>query len=70
MGIFPSKLKIAKILPLFKKNDPYIMDNYRPISLFTSLSKLFKKINLFYDNQYSFCKLHSAELAAMKPIKF
>ena len=44
MGIFPSKLKMAKVLPLFKKNDPHIMDNYRPISLLTSISKLFEKV--------------------------
>ena len=27
-GIFPNKLKIAKVLPLFKKDDYAIMDNY------------------------------------------
>ena len=43
MGIFPSKLKIAKVLPLLKKNDPHIMDNYRPIPLLTSISKLVSK---------------------------
>ena len=37
-GIFPNKLKIAKVLPLFKKDDYAIMDNYRPISLLTSIS--------------------------------
>ena len=42
-GIFPNKLKIAKVLPLFKKDDYAIMDNYRPISLLTSISKLFEK---------------------------
>ena len=78
MGIFPSKLKIAKVLPLLKKNDPHIMDNYRPISLLTSISKLFEKVvfnqlfeyfhknNLFYDSQYGFRKLYSTELAAME----
>ena len=32
-GIFPDKLKIAKVIPLFKKENPHIFDNYRPISL-------------------------------------
>ena len=78
MGIFPSKLQIRKVLPLFKTNEPYIMDNYRPISLLTSISKLFEKIffnqlfehfyknDLFYDSQYGFRELHSTELVAMK----
>ena len=43
-GIFPDKVKIAKVLPLFKKDDHTLMDNYRPISLLTSISKLFEKV--------------------------
>ena len=77
-GIFPNKLKIAKVLPLFKKYDYAIMDNYRPISLLTSISKLFEKVvftqlydyfrnnDLFYDSQYGFLKNHSTEYAAME----
>ena len=54
------------------------MDNYRPISLFTSTSKLFEKIvftqlynyfhenQLFYPSQYGFRNMHSTELAALE----
>ena len=42
-GIFPDKLKIAKIIPLFKKDDPHYFDNYRPISLLPAISKVFEK---------------------------
>ena len=40
-GIFPDKLKIAKIKPIFKKENPNIPDNYRPISLLPAISKDF-----------------------------
>ena len=41
-GIFPSNLKIANISPIFKKGDPQAVENYRPISLLSFLSKLFE----------------------------
>ena len=30
-GIFPDKLNIAKIIPIFKAEDPSFLVNYRPI---------------------------------------
>ena len=39
-GIFPSTLKTAKVFALFKKGDPEMTSNYRPISLSSSFSKL------------------------------
>ena len=71
-------LKIAKVLPLFKKNDYTIMDKYHPISPMTSISKLFEKVvftqlydyfrnnNPFYDSQYGFLKDHSTEYTLME----
>ena len=43
-GIFPDKLKIANIKPIYKKDNPHIPDNYRPISLLPSISKVFEKV--------------------------
>ena len=41
--IFPSKLKIAKIIPIYKKDYVHLAENYRPISLFTAIFKVFEK---------------------------
>ena len=77
-GIFPESLRIAKVLPLFKKDDPTTVNNYRPISLLNNISKIFEKVidqqlnsylsknNLLYGSQYGFRSDHSTELAALE----
>ena len=77
-GIFPEKLKIAKVMPFYKNDDITLMDNYRPVSLFTSISKVFEKVvftqlyeffdkhNLFFSSQYGFRKKHSTEMAGLE----
>ena len=40
---FPSAFEIAKIIPLFKKCERAKLENYRPISLLSSLRKVFEK---------------------------
>ena len=79
-GIFPEKLKIAKITPIFKKNENFLFENYRPISLLPSISKIFERIifnqlhnyfetnNLYYNSQYGFRQKHSTELALLELI--
>ena len=41
-GVFPDILKSAVIRPIFKKDDPLIVSNYRPISALHWLSKIFE----------------------------
>ena len=77
-GLFPEKLKIGKVQPLFKKGDEERIKNYRPISLLTSISKVFEKVvflqltkyaqgnGLFYDGQYGFRENHSTEMATVE----
>ena len=43
-GIFPDRLKYSIIKPLFNKGNKHDVSNYRPISLLTSFSKIFKKV--------------------------
>jgi hypothetical protein len=79
-GIFPNKLKIAKVLPIYKKDDECIFSNYRPVSVLSSVSKVFERVlhdqlynhfvknNLFFHSQYGFRHRHSTELAALEVI--
>jgi hypothetical protein len=72
-GIFPEKLKTSRIVPIFKSGEKNLCDNYRPISLVSSLSKILEKIvatkltnylqinNLLYEHQYGFQKNKSTE---------
>ena len=70
-GIFPNIFKTAKVIPLFKSGSNENVNNYRPISLLPSLSKVLEKLikfrfvkffdrhNIFYAHQYGFRKKHS-----------
>ena len=67
------------MIPLFKKkSDPKSLENYRPISLLSVISKIFERVvynqiyayftsnNYFYRSQYGFRNRHSTEDAAME----
>ena len=41
---FPQNLKLADIAPIFKKKDPTLAKNYRPVSVLPSASKVFEQI--------------------------
>jgi hypothetical protein len=42
-GVFPDALKLAVVIPLFKKGDIKDINNFRPISLLSVFSKIFEK---------------------------
>ena len=41
---FPNKLKLADITPVYKMKDPTLVENYRPVSVLPSVSKIFERI--------------------------
>lgn len=42
MGIFPDRLKDAFVVPIFKTGDKHDPNNYRPISILPTISKIFE----------------------------
>jgi hypothetical protein len=72
-GVFPAKLKKSRVIPIFKSGCSMNCDNYRPISLLSSISKILEKIvgkkllyhlqtnNLIYEHQYGFLPNRSTE---------
>ena len=56
-------MKLAKVIPLYKKNSPEVPSNYRPISLLSIFGKIMEK--LMHKRLYSFLEkydiLHSLQ---------
>ncbi|KAK3094300.1 hypothetical protein FSP39_000043 [Pinctada imbricata] len=77
-GVFPEKLKTAKVTPIYKKGDKSDPSNYRPISILPTISKLFerhittqmydylKENDLLMKEQSGFRKSHSCQTALTK----
>jgi len=77
-GNLPSKLKLARLAPLYKSGDIVDINNYRSISVLPSLSKLFEKVvyaqiyeylikyKLIDPNQSGFRSKHSCVTALTK----
>ena len=74
-GIFPEEMKKADVIPLFKSKEKFLVNNYRPISLLVTISKLLEKIvytrtysflcdtDQLYQSQYGFRSGHSCQNA-------
>ena len=54
-NVFPDKMKMANITPLYKKKDKLNKDNYRSVNLLIALSKILEKIisTQIYDHMQS-----------------
>ena len=74
-GVFPDMMTIAEVVPLYKGKSRYEVENYRPISLLLTISKLLEKLiysrvynflissNQLYESQYGFQRNHACEHA-------
>ena len=74
-GIFPNLLKIANVIPIYKKDDKLDYNNYRPISLLSNISKIYEKCmhmrltnfcrmnKLFFSHQFGFRNGYSTNYA-------
>ena len=70
-GVFPSILKTAKVVPVFKKDSKLDYSNYHPISLLSNFEKILEKLmykrlytflddnNIMYDLQFGFRQQYS-----------
>ena len=77
-GIFPDKLKIARVTAIFKRRNSTLVTNYRPISALPYFSKLLERIvynclykfivgnNILYQTQFGFQNAHSTEHAILQ----
>ena len=80
-GVFPSRMKIAKVIPMFKSGTKTDVTNYRPISLLPQFSKILEKLfltrinsflcvnNILSSSQYGFRTNLSTSLAVMELIE-
>ena len=77
-GMVPEQLKLAKVIPIFKKEDPEIFSNYRPVSVLPCFSKILERLffnrcmdytnknNLLNEKQFGFRPNHSTYMAVIE----
>ena len=77
LSLFPQIFKVAKVIPIYKSENKDLVNNYPPISLLSSLSKvlekliktrfvnLFEKHDVFCDYQYGFRKKNNDMIHAL-----
>ena len=78
VGEFPDILKVATITPIYKKDDPKLLINYRPISMLPVMSKIFERClynrlikfvedsSILHPSQFGFRKNTSTENAVIE----
>ena len=77
LGYYPNSMKVAKVVPIYKKGDKEEFNNYRPISILIQFNQLFerlisKRLTNFFNKfeilttkQFGFLKRHCTEHAIL-----
>ena len=77
-GIVPDKLKIANVIPIYKKDDAEKFSNYRPVSLLPCFSKILERLvfnrcveyidahEILNEKQFGFRPNHSTYMAVVQ----
>ena len=81
-GILANAFKTSKAIPIYKNGDQANLNNYRPISMLPTISKLFERVihmqlyaylcenNLLCKHPYGFRSKHFTELATIKLLDY
>ena len=79
-GIFPDRMKVAKVTPIFIQGEKCNISNYRPISVLPCFSNILERImcnrlydyftvnNILFNKQFGFRSGHSTEHAPLELI--
>ena len=65
MGIFPNRMKIAKVIPIYKSGLKDSLTNYRPVSLFLIFLKILEKH--FINRLNTFLEINNNQIVNMVP---
>ncbi|XP_057290244.1 uncharacterized protein LOC130612931 [Hydractinia symbiolongicarpus] len=80
-GVFPTQLKLTKVIPIHKKESKLDCTNYRPISLLSNINKIFEKLihdrlykflnknKVLYSQQFGFRKIYSTSQTLLNMIQ-
>ena len=80
-GFYPSCFKVARVVPIFKAEDPTQFSNYRPVAVLPVLSQIFEKVlkvrlseffeeqGVLIPGQYGFRAGHSTDMAILDMVE-
>ena len=81
VGHYPDFMKVARVTPVFKTDDPSQFCNYRPISVLSVFSKIFERViqgrllsflgksDQLLTSQYGFRRGHSTDMAVLDMVE-